>query len=56
MAIRWRNNQMTDGTNDRIDARRGFLKFGAVAAAGVAVATLAAEKAAAQAPAGSGTV
>jgi polar amino acid transport system substrate-binding protein len=44
---------MTDGTNDRIDARRDFLKFGAVAAAGVAVATLAAEKAAAQAPAGS---
>jgi len=44
---------MTDGTNDLIDARREFLKFGAVAAAGVAVATLSAEKAAAQAPAGS---
>lgn len=44
---------MSDGTNDLIDARRGFLKFGAVAAAGVAVATLAAQKAAAQAPAGS---
>ena len=44
---------MTDGTNDHIDARREFLKLGAVAAAGAAVATLSAEKAAAQAPAGS---